>query len=99
MLILGKIFLIVFKILFALLPFSLIIAIVFRCKNKNKEIQKRNLNLIIILLGFSFLHVMLHVVTGAIIDRYAIPAFISNILGTTILFVYLIGCKKMLKKS
>jgi len=37
--------------------------------------------LVIILLSFSFLHILEHAVTGAVIDRYASPAYITTILG------------------
>ncbi len=99
MLILGKVFLMIFKLLFVILPITLTLAIIFRCKKKSKLNQKRCLNLAIILLGFSFLHIMLHTVTGAIIDRYAIPALITNILGTILLFICLINYRKTSKKS
>ena len=93
MLILGKVFLGLFKLLFVLLPLNLIVAIVLRCKKNIKASQKKNLNFIIILLGFSILHVLLHTVTGAVIDRYAIPAFVTVILGTIFLLLYLFQLK------
>lgn len=93
MLILGKVFLGLFKLLFALLPLNFLVAIVLRCKKNTKINQKRNLNFIIILLGFSFLHVLLHAATGAVIDRYAIPSFVTVILGTIFLLLYLFQLK------
>lgn len=94
MLVLGKCYLMIFKIVFLLLPIFLITSIILRCKN-NVSINK-NLNLSIILLGFSFLHLMLHTVTGAVIDRYAVPAFITTILGIVILLLSLL-CKNNLR--
>lgn len=98
MLILGKVFLVIFKVSFILLPFVLITATILRCRNKSAIKQKKNLNLIIILLGFSFLHILLHTVTGAIIDRYAIPSFITTLLGIILLFIYLFTNKRIRKK-
>ena len=40
------------------------------------------------------LHLLLHTVTGAIIDRYAIPAFISTYLAIIILIFYFIPSDK-----
>ena len=97
MLFLGKVYLILFKILFLLLPFALLASIIMRVRSKNK-FENTKLELIIILLGFSFLHIMLHVVTGAIIDRYAIPAFISTYFGVVFLVYVLIFRKKIKSK-
>lgn len=94
MIFLGKAYLILFKLLFLLLPISLLTSIIMRIKSKNK-LQNNKLEIIIILLGFSFLHVLLHVVTGAIIDRYAIPAFISTYFGIILLGYLLIFRKKI----
>lgn len=88
MIILGKVFLVIFKLSFILLPFALITSIILRCRKKSTSKQKKNLNLIIILFGFSFLHMLLHTVTGAIIDRYAIPAFVTTLLGIILLLIY-----------
>ena len=97
MLILGKIYLILFKIVFVFLPFALILSIIWRIKYRKNKNTIKNLNLVIILLGFSFLHVLLHAVTGAIIDRYAVPAFITASLGILLLImskVFVIKVKK-----
>ncbi len=93
--ILGKLYLILFKLLFALLPFLLIIAIIMRIREKRNMNQKKVLDLIIILFGFSLMHVLLHVVTGAIIDRYAIPVFIPVFIGTFILFFSFLKKKRI----
>ena len=94
---LGIIFLGIFKILFLLLPIVFISSLCIRVFTKNSQSYRRNLDLIIILLSFSLLHVLLHTVTGAIIDRYAIPAFITTILGT-FMFIRLMIRKGKLKK-
>ncbi len=87
-------FLYLFKLLFLLLPLLLIYSIIKRLDKKNTINSKKIYNLVIILLGYSFLHLLLHTVTGAIIDRYAIPAFITVILGMLILIYYMIIFKK-----
>jgi len=83
---LGFIFLAIFKIVFLLMPILFISSIIMRLFFKKNNTYNKQQNLVIILLGFSFLHLLLHTVTGAIIDRYAIPAFITTILGT-IMFI------------
>ncbi len=89
MIILGLVYKYIFKIIFLLLPIFLAISIISRIKSKNKKEQKF-LNLSIVLLGFSFLHIMLHVITGAVIDRYAIPSFIPSYLGVILCVLFLI---------
>ena len=87
-----------FKFVFLLLPILTIVIIAIRLTTKKSEHYKKKMNLIIILLGFSFLHLLLHTVTGAIIDRYAVPAFITTILGT-FMFVELVCNNRNLKKK
>ncbi len=73
----------IFNISFLLLPFVLVFTIVYWFVQRKKidvYIQKI-FTLSIILLSYSFLHLLLHTVTGAIIDRYATPAYITTILG------------------
>lgn len=94
MLLLSKIFLIVFKFAFLLLPILFILSIIIRIKIRKKYNDKKVLNMIIILFGYGILHLLLHVVTGAIIDRYAIPAFISTYLGIIILLFQCIRKKR-----
>ena len=93
--ILGKIYLLLFKLLFLFLPLLLIISIIVRMLSRGSINDKKCLNLIIILLGFSFLHVMLHTVTGAILDRYIVPVFIPTFLGTVMFFGLIIHQKKI----
>lgn len=78
----------IFKITFLLLPFTLILSVLWRIFSKKKS-NRKLLNYIIIVLGFSFLHLLVHVVTGALIDRYASPAFITAIIGN-ILLLYML---------
>lgn len=81
---------IIYKSSFIIAPILLIINIVwsiYRCKKNNN--CNNILYLSIILLSFSFLHILMHVVLGAIIDRYTMPAAIPMYLAI-ILELYLI---------
>lgn len=93
MLLLGKASILLFKILFIALPFVLIFSIVNRIRTKDKKYD-----MLIILFGYGLLHMLLHTVTGAIIDRYAIPAYITTLLGVIILISLLVK-KKEVKKN
>lgn len=92
MLILGKISIILFKLLFVFLPFVFLISLIQRIRTKEKKY-----NMLIILFGYGLLHMILHTVTGAIIDRYAMPAYITTFLGIIILINLL--NKKEVKKN
>jgi len=72
-----------FNILLLLLPLIDVCAIVYSTINRKRlsNTNKENMYLVIILLSFSFLHILEHAVTGAVIDRYASPAYITTILG------------------
>ncbi len=76
----------IFKITFLLLPFTLILSILWRIFPKEKSNDKI-LDYIIIVSGFSFLHLLVHVVTSALIDRYASPAFITAIIGNILYYI------------
>ncbi len=93
---LGKIFLLLFKLLFLLLPFLLVASVIMRIHYRKDISHRKVLNLIIIFFGFSFLHIMLHTVTGAIIDRYAVPVFLPVFIGT-FMFCYFTLNQKMTK--
>ena len=95
MLLFGKVFLILFKFFFLFLPLNFLMSIILILK-KNNVNKNKILSFVIILFGFSFLHLLLHTVTGAIIDRYAVPAFLTTILGTLFLVLYL--CEYKFKK-
>jgi len=74
----------VFKATMVITPFLLIyliIKIIVLRKGKRKNC---NIELATILLGSSFIHLMFHTLTGAIIDRYAIPVFPSIIISMLI---------------
>ncbi len=83
-----------FKVLFILLPICLVsvvvrYVIIFRyIGSKTRDY----FNLVIILLGFSFLHTVFHAVTGAIIDRYVYVVVPEIVLALMILFM-LMGTK------
>ena len=94
MLILSKFFLIVFKLSFLLLPFLFVLSVIMKIRNNKKSDYNRVLNMLVILFGYGMLHLLLHTVTGAIIDRYAIPAFISTYLAIIILIFYFISRKR-----
>ena len=91
MIILSKVAIMLFKAIFIILPFCLILSIIKRVTTKNNKYD-----LLIILFGFSFLHVMLHVVSGAIIDRYAMPAYITTYIGI-VAYISLIKKRKVVK--
>lgn len=78
-----------FNISLLILPIVLIFCIIEIIWGKlGKSLKNRRLlYLIIILLGYSFLHICAHSVINTVIDRYASPAYISTILG----YIGLIG--------
>lgn len=85
---------VIFNYSLLLLPFILLASILYLLI-KRKELNENNIELmylVIILLSFSFLHILAHTVTGAVLDRYASPAFISTILG------YIVLCSVFLAK-
>ena len=86
---------IVFNISFLLLPFVLISLVTYWIISKPKygRFKQKALALSLILLSFSFLHLIVHTVTGAIIDRYAVPSYITTILG------YISFCLAFFKKE
>lgn len=94
MLILSRVFLIVFKLSFLLLPFLFILSVIMRIRKKKKSNDNKVLNVLVVLFGYGMLHLLLHTVTGAIIDRYAIPAFISTYLAIIMLVLYFISRKR-----
>ena len=78
---------ILYKLTMILLPVITIAATTSRIRKNNYN--KKTLNLIIILLWYSLLHILVHVATGANIDRYASPTYITALLGI-IIYTYII---------
>lgn len=94
MLILSKVGIVLFKLIFLLLPICFLISIVKRIRTGNGKYD-----MIIVIFGFSLLHLMLHIATGAIIDRYIMPAYIPTFLGIILLVSLLCTKKKEVKKN
>lgn len=92
--VLNPVFNFLFKFSFLLLPFVLIFVLISRFTIKRQIINSK-LNLCIILLSYSFLHLLIHSVTGAIIDRYASPCFLTTLMGI-ILYIYILLKYKVL---
>lgn len=69
----------IYIVLFLLLPLALIYAVVvyrkLLRKKSDDKVKKHIYELILIILGFTFLHIMFQDVMGAIIDRYSYVAF------------------------
>ncbi len=97
----------IYKIIFILLPFGLILSIYykikqkkelnklskkaknFKCCSNNLENKEKYFDLIIILLGYSFLHILAHAVLGCVIDRYTAPAFLTSIIGLLLIIFFI----------
>jgi hypothetical protein len=78
-----------FQIIFFITPFVLLVLVIKYVKlvwrfRENKLIPLYEM--LIVLFGFGFLHILLHVLTGAIVDRYAIVAYPAVLLGMMLLF-------------
>ena len=75
------------KLAFLILPIILIITIIKSIKQrKHTNSRKNNIyNLLIILLSFSFLHVFIHVILDAPIDRYTTPAMLPMFIAYIII--------------
>ena len=89
---------IVMKICYALLPIFTIASIisVFLVKKKYNEKYRNIIDIITILYSFSFVHILLHTVLGATIDRYTIPSLIPTFLAI-MLSIYAIVYRKKYK--
>lgn len=89
---------IVMKISYLLLPILTIISIieVFRTKKRYKEKYCRIIDMIAILFTFSLIHILVHSLTGAIIDRYTMPALVPTFMGI-LLSIYVIIYRKKYK--
>ncbi len=80
----GKIIFYIFKAVFIILPIASIKSIYNYIKDKKKSIRNET---IAILLCFSFLHIVFHVVMGAIIDRYVFITFPEVIIGLILMII------------
>lgn len=87
------------KISYLLLPILVVFSIVsvFITKKKYNEKYCRIIDIIAILYTFSFLHILVHSVLGAVIDRYTMPALITTFMGI-LLSIYAIIYRKNYKK-
>ena len=79
----------IFKIVFVILPILCVCVIFSLCKKKNKA-YNNILEITLILVWYSLLHLLVHTVTGACIDRYASPAYATTILAIIIYIYYLV---------
>lgn len=80
-----------YSITMLLLPFLFVASLLFRIVNRKKlkEFEKREYDLLIMLLGFSIMNACVYVFTGSCIDRYQSPALIPMTLS------YMIYIKKI----
>lgn len=87
---------IVMKISYLLLPILTIISIigVFRTKKRYQEKYCKIIDMITILFAFSLMHILVHSLTGAIIDRYTMPALVPTFMGVLLSFYAIIYRKK-----
>ena len=83
---------IIFKFTLLLLPFLFVEAVILRIKLRGKYNDKyiRSFELVIVLYSFSLLHVLSHAMLGAILDRYAVASYTTNIVAM-ILNIYLLA--------
>lgn len=87
-----------YKIIMLLLPILVILSTISFVKN-NKNKYNGLLNMVMILSWYSLLHILVHVVTGACIDRYASPAYITIILSFVLYGYYIVKSKKYKKEK
>ncbi len=83
-----------------LLPVVLMISFVcyiVSIKKKENSYLQKVLSLVVILLSYSFFHLLLHSFIGAIIDRYGSPVHITMFLGYIILILTAFSHKRLKK--
>jgi uncharacterized membrane protein len=88
----SKLIIITYKITFVLVPvFSVFFFIKYCIAIVKKKDSKylRLYELLVILFGFAFLHLLSNVFTGLIIDRYAFVAYLPALLGMILLINFL----------
>lgn len=88
---------ILYQLLMIVLPFITIASTVTYIR-KN-QYNKKVLSLVVILLWYSFLHILVHVATGACIDRYASPVYITTILGIILYGYIMLSFRKTKSKK
>ena len=85
---------VLFKITLIILPLEIIVVIILLIISKVKKIYSNEgtkiLELILILVTFSFLHICSHAILGASIDRYAISAFVTNMIAIILVIHFLV---------
>jgi len=86
-----------YKVVVVLLPLLVILSTISFIKNHSNKYNNL-LNIVFILSWYSLLHILVHVVTGACIDRYASPAYITIILSF-VLYIYYIAKTKIIIKE
>mgnify|MGYP005755292635 CR=1 FL=1 len=89
---------IVMKISYLILPILTILSIisVFVVKKKYNEKYRKIIDIIVILYTFSILHILVHSVLGAIIDRYTMPVLATTFMAI-MLSIYTIVYRKKYK--
>ena len=75
----------VFKVIIVSLPFLIIYLIIMLKITRKKKIKNTNLKIALIIISSSFIHTLFHAMTGAIIDRYAIPIWPACIMAILII--------------
>ena len=89
-----------YKFVFILLPMLWVLSIIRLIINRKKysDREKNIYNFIVILYGYSFLHIFMHGFLGAPIDRYAMPATITTYVAIIIEICMIIKDIKLTKK-
>jgi formate hydrogenlyase subunit 3/multisubunit Na+/H+ antiporter MnhD subunit len=95
--ILSPISQIIFKIIILGLPLFAFMSLISFFRKSNYK-SKRILNIVVILLWYSFLHILVHTASGANIDRYASPAIITSFIGI-VLYINLLVEKIINRKK
>lgn len=75
----------VFKATIVLIPALMIFLIIALIATNKKKIKNTNLKIALIIIGSAFIHILFHAMTGAIIDRYAIPVWPACIIAILII--------------
>ena len=74
-----------FKVTIVLLPIFVIFLIIILNITRKRKIKNTNLKIAFIIIGSAFIHVVFHAMTGAVIDRYAIPIWPGCIIAILIM--------------